>query len=181
MHAGKWLAWGMRGVLLLGLAWSLTQGRWDYAGILAASAIASYLVGWLEHRFFGPSGVYLDLLFTLLILFNNLFGMVLDFYHTVPGWDIATHYTTSLFLGVSALVLLERGFPQMLKQVPKPAVVFGVLMFSLGLGSVWEIGEFASDFLRGTDFQHGLVNTMQDLIVDMAAGIVVGTAWAWKK
>ncbi len=134
-----------------------------------------------EERFFGPSGVYLDLMFALLIVFNNLFGLVLDFYHTVLGWDIATHYTTSLFLGVSALVLLERGFPQMLKQVPKPAVIFGVLMFSLGLGALWEIGEFASDILRGTDFQHGLINTMQDLIVDMVAGIVVGVAWVLKR
>ena len=126
-------------------------------------------------------GIYLDVLFALLIVFNNLFGLVLDYYHTVPGWDIATHYTTSLFLAVSALVVLERGYSQMLKQVPKLAVVFAVTLFALGLGGLWEIGEFASDYLRGTDFQQGLTNTMQDLIVDLAAGIVVGSAWAWKR
>lgn len=181
MDAGRTIALGLRGILLLGLVWALMQGRLDYVGILGASVIASAAVGWVQRRYFGPMGIYLDVLFALLIVFNNLFGLVFDFYHTVPGWDIATHYTTSIFLAVSALVLLERGYPQMLKQVPKPAVVFAVALFALGLGGLWEIGEFSSDFLRSTDFQQGLTNTMQDLIVDLVAGIVVGSAWAWKR
>ncbi len=181
MNGGRIIALGLRGVLLLGIIWALLQGRLDYVGILGVSVIASAIVGWIQRRFFGPMGIYLDVLFALLIVFNNLFGLVLDYYHTVPGWDIATHYTTSLFLAVSALVVLERGYSQMLKQVPKLAVVFAVTLFALGLGGLWEIGEFASDYLRGTDFQQGLTNTMQDLIVDLAAGIVVGSAWAWKR
>ncbi len=181
MQLGRGIALGLRIMLIAGLAWALLQNRWDYVGILGTSIVASALVGWMQRRFFGPMGVYLDVLFALLIVFNNLFGLVLDFYHTVPGWDIATHYTTSIFLAVSALVVLERGYPQMLHLVPKLAVVFAVVLFSLGLGGLWEIGEFASDFLRGTDFQHGLTNTMQDLMIDAAAGIIVGIAWVWKR
>ena len=109
MQWGRGIALGLRILLVLGLAWALLQGRWDHVGILGASIIASAFVGWAQRRFFGPMGVYLDVLFALLIVFNNLFGLVLDYYHTVPGWDIATHYTTSIFLAVSALVELERG------------------------------------------------------------------------
>jgi hypothetical protein len=119
----------------------------------------------------------MDLLFSLLVVFNNLLGLAFAFYYTIPGWDIVTHYTTSLFLAVSALILLQKAYPQLLMQAPPILVVLAMILFALGLGSLWEIGEFVSDYLRGTDFQHGLTNTMQDLIVDLIAGLVVGIAW----
>lgn len=177
MGAGHLAAWGIRGILLLGMIGFLLEGKLILAGILLMSFAASGLIYYVCKHYFGKTGEYLDVLFALLVLFNNYFGVVLDFYHTVPGWDIATHYTTSLFLAVSALVLMQRAYAVVLAEAPSAIIVMAMVLFSLGLGGMWEIGEFVSDYLRGTDFQQGLVNTMQDLIVDMFAGLIVGVAW----
>lgn len=178
MKPGHMVGGFLRGLLGVALLATLVQGNIAGAGILLMSIGASGLVYYVCKHFLGDTGQWMDALFALLIVFNNLLGLVLDFYHTVPGWDIATHYTTSLFLAVSALILLQRAYPQVAHGAPDVLIVLGVVLFSLGLGGLWEIGEFASDFLRGTDFQHGLTNTMQDLIIDAVAGIVVGLAWA---
>ena len=159
----------------------MAQQQFSNVGILLITLGASGLVYYITKHFVGDSGQYMDLMFALLVTFNNFLGLAFDFYHTVPYWDIATHYTTSLFLAVSALILLQKAHPQIVFN-EKPIVIAGAIMlFSLGLGGLWEIGEFLSDFFRQTDFQHGLVNTMQDLIVDLAAGLVVGIAWIGRK
>lgn len=177
MGNGHVFAWGLRALIMLGVLAYLGEGKIVLAGILLMSFAASGLVYYVCKHYFGKTGEYLDVLFALLIIFNNFFGLVLDFYHMVPGWDIATHYTTSLFLAVSALILMQRAYGVVLAEAPPVIIVMAMILFSLGLGGLWEIGEFASDYLRGTDFQHGLVNTMQDLIIDMVAGLVVGVAW----
>jgi hypothetical protein len=178
---GHLAAWALRGILALGILHLLSQNQGDLAGILLISLGASGLIHYICKHHLGNTGQWMDLLFTLLVTFNNLFGLALDFYHTVPGWDVATHYTTSLFLGVSALILMQKGYPLVLQEAPERIILLAIVLFSLGLGGVWEIGEFVSDYLRGTDFQGGLTNTMQDLMVDLSAGIVVGIAWVKRK
>lgn len=177
MGIGHLLAWGLRGILLIAILGYVLEIKFVLAGILLMSFAGSGLIYYVCKHYFGKTGEYLDVLFALLVVFNNYFGVVLDFYHTVPGWDIATHYTTSAFLAVSALVLMQRAYAVVLAEAPPVIIVMAMILFSLGLGGLWEIGEFTSDFLRGTNFQQGLVNTMQDLIIDMVAGLVVGFAW----
>ncbi|MEK6902462.1 MAG: hypothetical protein AABX02_02650 [archaeon] len=175
------LAWGLRATMALGIVYFLVQQQWSNVGIMLVSLGASGLAYYVMKHYVGESGQYMDLMLALLIVFNNLLGLAFDFYHTVPYWDIATHYTTSLFLAVSALILLQKAHPQLVYN-EKPIVIgMAIMLFALGLGGLWEIGEFLSDFFRQTDFQHGLQNTMQDLIVDLVAGLVVGFAWTQRK
>jgi len=56
-------------------------------------------------------------------------------------------------------------------------VGFFISIFTMAMGVIWELGEFASDqiFSRGIPVaQISLHNTMTDLIADTAAGIIVG-------
>lgn len=174
---GHTIAWGLRALLGGGAIYFLLNGNWSLFGILLLALGGSGIVHYITKHYFGNTGEWMDLLFGVLVVFNNLLGLGFDFYHTVPGWDVATHYTTSLFLAVSALILIQKGYPQFLANAPHALVGGALILFSLGLGGLWEIGEFLSDYFRGTDFQQGLVNTMQDLIVDMMAGLIVGYAW----
>jgi hypothetical protein len=175
MH--KWgtiIAWALRAMLLIALVNSGLHAEWDNVFILGTSFVGSVLVYAIGERAFGLRGYWMDVLFALLLVDNNLLGLVYGFYQTVPGWDIATHFTTSLFLAVSALTLAEQTFPVIVNHKNGMLVVIGILLFSLGLGALWEMGEFLSDFFRGTTFQGGLLNTMQDLMVDGIAGLLVG-------
>ncbi len=174
---GHTLAWGLRTLLAAGALYFLFQGEWSLFGIMLFSLGAAGIVHYITKHYLGNTGQWMDVMFSLLVVFNNLLGLGFEFYYTIPAWDVVTHYTTSLFLAVSALILLQKAYPQLLMQAPPVLVVLAMMMFSLGLGGMWEIGEFSSDYLRGTDFQQGLTNTMQDLIVDLIAGLVVGIAW----
>ncbi len=177
MRTGYQIGWILRAILGIGVWYALTQNHWIAAGILLMSLGASGLVYSICRHYLGETGQWMDVLFGLLIVFNNLFGMVLDFYHTVPGWDVATHYTTSAFLAVGALVLMQKAYPVVLLESPKIIIMMAMVLFSLGLGAAWEIMEYAADILFNASTQNGLANTMQDLVVDGIAGIVVGTAW----
>ena len=44
----------------------------------------------------------------------------------------------------------------------------------MAIGSFWEITEFVSDNLFGTQLQPGLRDTMYDLIFDLAGGTIIG-------
>lgn len=178
---GHLLAHIVRAALLIGSLWSAFNGNAGIGALLIVSLIASLIVFEITRRAFGITGAWLDLLFALLVAFDNLFGLALGFYATVPYWDVATHYTTSIFLAVSALVLAERAYPPLITQAPKPTIVAALVLFALGLGALWELGEYASDILRATTFQKSLDNTMQDLFVDLIAGLIVGVAWANRK
>ena len=181
LHKGHVLGHGVRALLAIGMIWSALQGQSGTALLLLASLAATLIAYRVTRHALAETGPWLDLLFALLIAFNNLFGLALDFYTTIPFWDAATHYTTGIFLAVSALVLVQRAYPPLVMQAPKPTIVVALALFSLGLGGLWEIGEFASDALRMSTFQGNLNNTMQDLIVDLIAGLVVGVAWVSRK
>lgn len=47
-------------------------------------------------------------------------------------------------------------------------------MLTLALGAFWEIMEFASDQILATSYQHGLDDTMWDLITDLVGGGIIG-------
>jgi hypothetical protein len=53
-------------------------------------------------------------------------------------------------------------------------VALFAFMFAVGLGALWEIFEFGMDSLFGLNMQKsGLVDTMWDLIVDVAGALVI--------
>ena len=48
-----------------------------------------------------------------------------------------------------------------------------IIIFTMALGGLWEIGEFVSDQLLGTMNQPSLADTMYDLIFDLIGGIFI--------
>ncbi|MCK9307225.1 MAG: hypothetical protein M0P17_06810, partial [Methanoculleus sp.] len=52
-----------------------------------------------------------------------------------------------------------------------------ILVSTLAAGAVWEIYEFVADQVFGTNLQHGNIDTMSDLIVDLA-GAMIGAVLA---
>lgn len=105
-------------------------------------------------------------------------------YRTIPGYDHATHaLSASVVAGVGYVTV--RAFDAHSDDVSLPrrfTFVF-VLLFVLALGVGWEILEFAigltADALDTSvsgAAQHGLEDTMMDLVFDGVGGLVVA-AW----
>jgi CDP-diglyceride synthetase len=121
-------------------------------------------------------------LLTVVFVFATLFmGEVLDYYNRLPWWDTALHGFSGLLMGVFGFLLVyvinENRFVEM---TLRPGfVAFFAFLFSLSVGTLWEIFEFAVDQLFDQNMQKdGLNDTMWDLIFDaVGAGAISVFGW----
>lgn len=112
-------------------------------------------------------------------LFLHVVGGYAGFYNTLPGWDHLTHIMSASLiggLGFIVMVTLDKYVDSI--YLPRPFLALIILMFTMAVGVLWEIMEFANDSLAHTHLQYGLSDTMYDLMFDGFAGVVVAIAGA---
>ncbi len=150
-------------------------------------AIASwFLVLILLEKITGRSyNSWFEYFILVFLILSNWMGGDLGFYDTIPWWDEMLHFTygfTFAFLGYRMIVafLEEQG----VKKDPLMVVVFS-LCFSIALGAVWEIYEYAMDTWFGDYFIENGITLMQedrgsgeDRITDTMNDIILETASA---
>ena len=111
----------------------------------------------------------------------HIFGGALNLY-AIPFYDKVAHFLASIIVAFFALIIvytLDMFSPRV--HMDLPMLAFFIIIFTIAMGTVWEIAEFASDqFLSGGEpvAQVSLHDTMTDLIVDSAAGIIMGVLGA---
>lgn len=170
--------YGMRAFVLASALLFFAHGNWE-AGV--STTVIFFLM--LATSFFKKRyGIYLPFMLDfgiVALIFLTLFlGEVIRFYEYVPFWDKALHFQSGLLLGavgyVAVYVLNEskhKGFDLN----PGFLSVFAVA-FSLSIGALWEIVEFAVDNLFMARWQNGLVDTMWDLVADMVGALIISIA-----
>lgn len=114
---------------------------------------------------------------TVILLFASLFlGEIHAYYTKFWWWDIVLHTTSAALLGMLGFILvyvLNKERRINLFMTPGFIALFS-FAFSLALGVLWEIFEFAMDSFFGLHMQKsGLVDTMWDLIVDVLGAAVI--------
>ena len=111
----------------------------------------------------------------VLSLYLSVSGNVQGWYHLFyPFYDKIAHLVSSItiaVLGFVAAVIMDR-YTEI--KMNRPLIVIFVIIFTMAIGSFWEITEFVSDNLFGTQLQVGLRDTMYDLIFDLAGGTIIG-------
>ena len=127
-----------------------------------------------------------------LFAFATLFlGEVRGYYERLWWWDEALHLTAGLLLGLLGFLIvhaLNTSKKVGLQMRPSFVALFAFL-FSLGVGTAWEIFEFVMDQSFGLTMQKpmlgdpsGLTDTMWDLIMDAGAAAVISIAgWHYVK
>lgn len=136
-------------------------------------------------RFELPSLLYT---FYIIFLYCAIFlGEVRSFYYLVPQWDTVCHFCSSMmmgFFGLMVVTILNRDKHLSVSLSPFFVCLFA-FCFSVTLGSVWEIYEFAADGLFGMNMQKftladgtvlmghaALADTMKDIIVDVLGSLL---------
>jgi len=115
----------------------------------------------------------------VLALFLHVIGGFSGFYDNVPGWDHLTHAMSSSLvaaLGFVFVVSVDKYVESI--SLPRSFLAFFIIMFTMAIGVIWELMEFANDQLTGSRLQYDLDDTMVDMMFDSLAGFIVGIAGA---
>lgn len=127
-------------------------------------------------------------LLAIAFIFASLYlGERRDFYSRIWWWDLALHSTSGVLMGILGflLVYVLNANPRIDLQMQPGFLAFFAFCFSVTIGVLWEIVEFATDQLVGTNMQKpmlgdpsGLTDTMWDLIVDVIGSLLV-SIYGW--
>lgn len=149
--------------------------------IIAITFFMTYYPSILAKRF----GVYLparlEITITLFIFAAQVLGEMNGFYDRIPWWDTMLHTTSGVILGLVGFLfvyLLNEKGDKNVNLSPIFVVVFA-FCFAITMGVFWEFFEYGADRLLGYNMQKfrmpgqdGLVDTMEDLIVDTLGAIM---------
>ncbi len=170
----------MEAMLLFMGIWSLYKKDWLWAfacffGFLLAVSPAiirrnlKFSVHWL---------IEFLLVFAISL---HIWGGVLHLY-SLPFYDKIAHFLASAIVAFFALItmyVIDTFSPRI--HMDLFMLAFFIAIFTMAMGVIWEIAEFAMDQIvsHGIPYaQVSLENTMWDLIADSIAGIVVGIVGA---
>ena len=166
-------------IFLMGI-WSAYKQDWQWAfGCFFAFLLAMSPL-FIERSYHISLPWIMELLIVVAFSFH-VWGGVLHMY-SVAYYDKIAHFSVSAIVAFFALVmvyLLDVYWKELHMDIFM--VGFFISIFTIAMGTIWEMGEFASDQI----FSHGipiaqisLYDTMTDLIADAMAGIIVGIAGA---
>lgn len=105
--------------------------------------------------------VFLLALFIVFEFSGNFFGL----YDLFPAYDIVTHFLGGALVASVSIKFLF----QFLKNYSYAVNV----VFTTGIGAVWEMAEFFLDLFFGFGLQNGLNDTMTDMMMVFSAAIIV--------
>lgn len=165
--------------------WFMHDHSQDFLIIL--TFVMTYYPSVLEKRF----GVYLpntlQIIITLFIFAAQVLGEMNNFYDKIPWWDTMLHATSGIILGLLGFMfvyLLNKNSESNVNLSPIFVVLFA-FCFAITMGVFWEFFEYGADRLLGYNMQKfrmpgqdGLVDTMEDLIVD-TIGAIVACVFGW--
>jgi uncharacterized membrane protein YjdF len=128
------------------------------------SRTAAWIGGTLRQAGWAPLLVFLVYLVT---------AFVLDLFDVLPRLDLAMHFAGGLataFFISRALAVHQQLWPS--RQLSSRREAALVLVLTLAVALLWELAEFTSDRLFGTQEQLGSADTLRDLLAGFLGAIV---------
>lgn len=117
---------------------------------------------------------------TVFVVGTIFLGEVGNFYERFWWWDIFMHTGSAIgfgMIGTIVMLIFVRG-----DRLSAPPLLLAAMAFSfaVSIGALWEIFEFSMDQLFGLNMQKdGLMDTMNDLIVDSIGALIGAGAGYW--
>lgn len=162
----------------------------DYTLMLlqcAAGTLALLLPSFIERRLQIVIPSAMIIVYAVFLYCAIYLGEVRNFYFQVPHWDTILHTFSGVMLGALGFTLIS--FLNKSDKIPvslSPAfIALFTFCFAVSLGIIWEIYEYAVDYLFHTNMQKfaledgaqlvgqaALSDTMKDIIVDCIGALV---------
>ncbi len=163
-------------ILAVGAVLEAIQGNWLNAVATTGVIFAAFFPMLVGYRFHVRIPAEFELLAVIFVYASLYLGDLHGYYLKYWWWDILLHTGSGLILGIFGFLLVYViNEHEDLEMHMKPSFVgLFAFMFALGMGTIWEIFEFALDQFLGIDTQGGsLVDTMSDLIVDGIGAFII--------
>jgi hypothetical protein len=167
---------GLQALLLVGVVLELSQEQWLNALASTCVLLLTLLPLLLGRRFRVFIPAEFQLLAVVMVFASLFLGEVRGYFVRFWWWDVVLHAGSGFLLGIVGflLVFVLNQKEDIAVHLKPGFVALFAFVFSLGLGTLWEIFEFGMDQLFGLNMQKsGLVDTMWDLIVDAGGGLVI--------
>lgn len=176
------LYYSIRLLVVLAAVYFVVRGDFVSASSTALIALLMSLPSTLKSRYQLYLPFTLDLWIVTFIFLTLFVGDIGDVYREFPIWDKLLHFQSGLLLsalGYVVVYLLNESEATSLDLSPFFLSLFAIL-FSVSIGVVWEIGEFAGDLIFGAAWQPDNVDTMLDLVADSVGALIFAAgAYFW--
>jgi uncharacterized membrane protein YjdF len=183
--SGNILTYLMQFLILMTVLFSIVTGNFF---VSVAGTIALFLT-FIPYFFGRETHLIIPWEVTFLIaltLYLHVAGYSQGWYQSLyPYYDKFAHLVSSITIAMIGflLVLILHRFGNM--RCSRTMIFFFIVIFTMALGSIWEILEYVIDQVFGnglhfnTMLQHGLDDTMIDLIFDLIGGLIVAAFGTW--
>lgn len=167
------ISWLLKFLMIGLLPYELYLGQYLFAVATVSAIILSLVPSTLQRNYRMNLPFELDLLVTLSLFLHTFLGEGFDFYQKIWVWDIVLHAYGTAVVGLLGFITVYTLHYTGKLRLTIPLIGFFSFIFAMGVGGLWEIGEFAIDKTFNRHTQDGLDDTMYDMIADMIGGIVV--------
>lgn len=134
--------------------------------------------------------IEVEILLFFMVILQLVIGEARDFYTDFPYYDKIVHYMIPMFLGVIGFLIFYTLYATERLRTSVAAMMFIIVLMTMGLGSAWEILEYLSDVLilpyvpgwhqfQGSPEMNALNDTMIDLITDTFGAIFGAFLGLW--
>lgn len=183
--SGNILTYLIQFVILMTVVTSLVTGNF----FVSISGTIVLFVSFIPYYFERKTHIIIPwwvTFFIALSLYLHIAGYSMGWYESgYPYYDKFAHLISSMTVAmlVFLLVLILNRYENI--RFSRVMIFFSVFLFTLALGSIWEILEFSIDQVFGnrlhfnTMLQHGLDDTMSDLIFNLIGGLIVASVGTW--
>ncbi|MCC0700971.1 hypothetical protein KGF42_16575 [Clostridioides sp. ZZV15-6383] len=150
-------------------------------GLVAISLIGTFILSVINKQNEKLLSKELYIVLALFIMFSSLLGTCFNFYD-INYYDDFLHLWSGVISCLVAFSMIKYFYIQRdISKMSKVFLVIFIFMFSMGVASLWEIGEFLMDTFIGTTTQAGgLEDTMIDM-VDALIGTTITIPFIVKK
>lgn len=160
-------------VLAISSAYSL-QNKDIIIAAISFTALILSLIPQSLRRFTKVNIPFLFESYFVIFIFASLFlGQAHGFYSMYWWWDTIFHTISGMGLAMIGVALMYLTSPE--QNVRKYAIMFAALafLFAVGLGTLWEVFEYAFDGVLGSSLQSdGINDTMWDCVSNMTGALI---------
>lgn len=175
-----WILVLIRVAFVIGAAYAFfVTNDYETGGLVTVGLILSFLPQLIERQFSVDLPVRYEMVIVLFVFASMFLGEFVDAYERYWWWDKVLHLSSGVIIGYVGFIILHMLYLKGKLRISPAMIAF--FTFSVGMASagVWEMMEYASDNFLGTTMQHGLDDTMIDIILAAAGSVAAAGVAYW--